>query len=91
MAIAEAIRQRREIERGLRNGRILGVMATNALELGIDVGSLWGDGWGWALFKADAPDKQVATDYKKDCLGYHIPAKSTDWTYVHGYPPLKSK
>src|SRR5215510_8112100 len=26
---------------------------------------LWGDGWGWALFKADVPDKQVATDYKK--------------------------
>jgi hypothetical protein len=26
---------------------------------------LWGDGWGWALFKADAPDKQVATTTKK--------------------------
>src|SRR5262245_60792662 len=34
---------------------------------------LWGDGWGWALFKADAPDKQVSTDYKKDCLNCHIP------------------
>jgi hypothetical protein len=34
---------------------------------------LWGDGWGWALFKSDAPDKQVATDYRKDCLGCHIP------------------
>jgi hypothetical protein len=52
---------------------------------------LWGDGWGWALFKADAPDKQVATDYKKDCLGCHIPAKGTDWIYVKGYPVLKSK
>lgn len=52
---------------------------------------LWGDGWGWALFKADAPDKQVATDYKKDCLGCHIPAKSTDWTYIQGYPVLKSE
>lgn len=52
---------------------------------------LWGDGWGWALFKADAPDKQVATDYKKDCIPCHIPAKSTDWTYVQGYPVLKSK
>jgi hypothetical protein len=31
---------------------------------------LWGDGWGWALFKGDAPDKQVATDYRKGCLGY---------------------
>ena len=52
---------------------------------------LWGDGWGWALFKADAPDKQVATDYKKDCLGCHVPAQSTDWTYIQGYPVLKSK
>lgn len=32
--------ERREIERGLREGRIRGVVATNALELGIDVGSL---------------------------------------------------
>jgi hypothetical protein len=52
---------------------------------------LWGDGWGWALFKSDAPDKQVATDYKKDCLGCHIPARSTDWVYVQGYPVLASK
>src|SRR6201998_1141407 len=52
---------------------------------------LWGDGWGWALFKSDAPDKQVATDYKKDCLGCHIPAKATDWVYVQGYPVLGSK
>jgi hypothetical protein len=53
--------------------------------------ALWGDGWGWALFKSDAPDKQVATDYKKDCLGCHIPAKSTDWTYVQGFPVLSPK
>jgi hypothetical protein len=52
---------------------------------------LWGDGWGWALFKADAPDKQVATDYKKDCMGCHIPAQSSDWVYVQGYPVLKAK
>src|SRR5437868_4824377 len=32
--------ERREVEHGLREGRILGVVATNALELGIDVGSL---------------------------------------------------
>lgn len=51
---------------------------------------LWGDGWGWALFKSDAPDKQVATDYKKDCLGCHVPARSTDWTYIQGYPVLES-
>jgi cytochrome P460 len=51
---------------------------------------LWGDGWGWALYTSDAPDKQVATDYKKDCLGCHVPAKMTDWVYVQGYPALKS-
>jgi DEAD/DEAH box helicase domain-containing protein len=32
--------ERREVERGLRDGRIRGVVATNALELGIDIGSL---------------------------------------------------
>jgi DEAD/DEAH box helicase domain-containing protein len=32
--------ERREIERGLRDGRIQGVVTTSALELGIDVGSL---------------------------------------------------
>jgi Cytochrome P460 len=52
---------------------------------------LWGDGWGWALFKSDAPDKQVATDFKKDCLGCHIPARTTDWVYVQGYPVLAAK
>lgn len=33
-------RQRRAIERGLREGSIQGVVSTNALELGIDIGSL---------------------------------------------------
>ncbi|WP_409288887.1 DEAD/DEAH box helicase [Peribacillus sp. SCS-37] len=33
-------KQRREIERGLREGEILGVVSTNALELGVDIGQL---------------------------------------------------
>ncbi|MTI66638.1 MAG: DEAD/DEAH box helicase [Firmicutes bacterium] len=32
--------ERRKIEKGLRKGEILGVVSTNALELGIDIGSL---------------------------------------------------
>ncbi|MFW5711743.1 MAG: DEAD/DEAH box helicase [Spirochaetota bacterium] len=32
--------ERREIEKGLREGRIHGVVSTNALELGIDIGAL---------------------------------------------------
>jgi DEAD/DEAH box helicase domain-containing protein len=32
--------ERNEIERGLRDGRVRGVVATNALELGIDIGGL---------------------------------------------------
>ncbi len=32
--------QRREIEKGLRSGEILGVVSTNALELGVDIGQL---------------------------------------------------
>ena len=32
--------ERREIERGLRAGEVLGVVATNALELGVDIGQL---------------------------------------------------
>src|SRR5690554_3948246 len=32
--------ERREIEKGLRRGEIKGVISTNALELGVDIGSL---------------------------------------------------
>lgn len=51
---------------------------------------IWGDGWGWALYKPDERGKNVATDYKTDCLGCHIPAKSNDWVYIEAYPTLKT-
>jgi cytochrome c len=49
---------------------------------------LWGDGWGWALFEAKDPKRNVATDYKTDCLSCHVPAKQDDWIYIPGYPVL---
>ena len=51
---------------------------------------IWGDGWGWALFKPDDKGKNVSRDYKVDCLGCHIPAKDTDWVYTEAYPTLLS-
>ncbi len=51
---------------------------------------LWGNGWGWALFNADAPTVQVASDFNNDCLGCHVPAQDTDWIYTYAYPALKA-
>lgn len=50
---------------------------------------LWGDGWGWALFKPDAPSKNVAADYQAECLACHEPARQTDLVYVESYPTLQ--
>ena len=52
---------------------------------------LWGNGWGWALYRPDDPSKNVATDYKNDCLGCHVPAKDKDWVYTEAYPTLNAK
>lgn len=49
---------------------------------------LWGDGWGWALFNADQPEKPVTQNYKTECIGCHIPAREDDWIYLSGYPIL---
>ena len=49
---------------------------------------IWGDGWGWALYKPDDIDTNVATNYKTDCLGCHMPARANDWIYVEAYPVL---
>ena len=49
---------------------------------------LWGDGWGWALFLANEPARNVAIDYSTDCRTCHVPARKDDWVYVRGYPAL---
>lgn len=49
---------------------------------------LWGDGWGWSFFPADNLDRTISTDYKKDCLGCHEPARETDMIFIKGYPQL---
>ncbi len=51
---------------------------------------LWGDGWGWALFNADQPEKTVTKNYKVECTGCHIPARNDDWIYINGYPLLQA-
>ncbi|MEL6184436.1 MAG: cytochrome P460 family protein [Myxococcota bacterium] len=55
---------------------------------GSERGPLWGEGWGWALYKPDRPGVNVATNYETDCLGCHIPAKAQDYVYVQAYPTL---
>lgn len=50
----------------------------------------WGDGWGWALIKTDSGENSITKDYKSECLGCHLPAKSTDWIYTDGYPLLRT-
>jgi len=51
---------------------------------------LWGEGWGWALYKPDNLGKNAATDFRTDCLGCHVPAKDQDWVYTEAYPTLKA-
>ena len=48
----------------------------------------WGDGWGWALYKAGGDKTNAVTDYKADCLGCHVPVQDKDWVYVEAYPTL---
>lgn len=50
---------------------------------------LWAQSWGWALFLAEDPATNVATDFETDCMACHLPAQKTDWVYVEGYPALK--
>lgn len=58
---------------------------------------LWGDGWGWSLFKADDPLHTVSKSYKAECIPCHTPARQLaprtaaeddKWIYTLGYPVL---
>ncbi len=49
----------------------------------------WGDGWGWALFEAKDPTKNVSVGYDTSCLSCHAPAEASDWVYTYAYPDLK--
>ncbi|MEX2366534.1 MAG: cytochrome P460 family protein, partial [Pseudohongiellaceae bacterium] len=46
----------------------------------------WGEGWGWALFEADDPDKNLTSNWRgkgfNNCFGCHAPAKDTEWVYI---------
>ena len=52
---------------------------------------LWGDGWGWALYKPNDKSKNISTNYKTECRSCHIPAKEKDWVYIEAYPTLIRK
>ena len=64
------------------------VMAKESKDIHPD-NKLWGDGWAWSWFDATNQLKTTSTDYKKDCLSCHEPARPTDLVYSKGYPPLK--
>lgn len=53
----------------------------------------WGEGWGWALFKSDTPDKNLTSTWKgqglNNCFGCHVPAKQSEWVYIEGYPTIR--
>ncbi len=66
------------------------VMVKDSKNRFADTNDIWGDGWGWALFKTDDLSKNVASNYKVECLACHIPAKDNDWVYTEAYPTLVS-
>jgi hypothetical protein len=53
----------------------------------------WGEGWGWALFQADSPDKNLTVNWKgegfNNCFGCHAPVKNSEWVYIDGYPTVR--
>lgn len=53
----------------------------------------WGEGWGWALFTAEDPDRNLTVNWKgtgfNNCFGCHTPARNTEWIYIDGYPTIR--
>jgi len=49
----------------------------------------WKEGWGWALFEAKDPAKNVSKSFEETCKGCHIPAQQSDWVFIEGYPTLE--
>lgn len=52
-------------------------------------GPHWAEGWGWALYEAKDPTRNVSKSFDETCKGCHLPAQNTDWVFVDGYPTLK--
>jgi hypothetical protein len=51
---------------------------------------LWEDGWGWALFKADAPAKERGGQLRRPTAWAAMCRQpSTDRVFIQGYPTLK--
>lgn len=54
---------------------------------------IWGGGWGWALYKAGDPAKNVNQNWKQgdlsNCHGCHAPARDTEWVFIDGYPKIR--
>jgi cytochrome c len=49
----------------------------------------WADGWGWALYEAADPARNVSKGYADTCKTCHEPAAKTDRVYIEGYPTLR--
>jgi hypothetical protein len=52
-------------------------------------GPHWGEGWGWALYKADDPASNVSASFAETCRGCHVPAQDNDWVFTEAYPTLR--
>jgi hypothetical protein len=52
--------------------------------------AIWAEGWAWALFLAEDPATNVATDFRDNCMTCHEPAQESDWVYTEGYPVLEN-